>query len=287
MFISAMSGGLPASMAATNFCSRSPKVAQSISTSTFLSLAHASICLDTTSLPAVTKLLNSQTRSLVLAWAGAMPRSACRPAAVPPVMTAAFFRNSRRAMRPASSWSARFLRRLSMEAPPLEREGAPERGWDVRMLPQGGAAGKQTVGRPRDGRRVDAVVAIEVAAGSRLAEVVHPERQLRHPEGAAQEAQRVRVAVEHRHHRDALLLRGHQVEYVGTRGPQAPVEQVGAGHREHAGAHALGGQGAAGRHRLRHHDAGREDVHRARLRVVAGLRPRIDQAAVSYTHLRA
>ena len=64
------SGGLPASMAATNFCSRSPKVAQSISTSTFFSFAHASTCLASTSLPAVTKLLKSQTRSLVFACAG-------------------------------------------------------------------------------------------------------------------------------------------------------------------------------------------------------------------------
>ena len=65
-----MSGGLPASMAATNFCSRSPKVAQSISTSTFLSLAQVSICLATTSLPAVTKLLKSQSRSLVFGLGG-------------------------------------------------------------------------------------------------------------------------------------------------------------------------------------------------------------------------
>ena len=54
-------------MAATNFCSRSPKVAQSISTSTLRSFAHASMCFARTSLPAVTKLLKSQTRSLGLA----------------------------------------------------------------------------------------------------------------------------------------------------------------------------------------------------------------------------
>src|ERR1700730_8669790 len=182
-----MSGGLPASMAATNFCSRSPKVAQSISTSTFLSLAQVSTCLATTSLPAVTKLLNSQRRSLVLAWAEAMPRSACRPAAVPPVTIAAFRRDSRRAMRPASSCSARFLRRLSMEAPPLERDGATERGWDARMLTQGGAPGKETVRGARDGRGVDAVVAVEIAPRARLAEVIHPERQPRNGERAPPE----------------------------------------------------------------------------------------------------
>jgi len=72
MFISAMSGGFPASMAATNFCSRSPKVAQSISTSTFFSFAQVSMCLAMTSLAPVTKLLKSQTRSLVFAWAWAI-----------------------------------------------------------------------------------------------------------------------------------------------------------------------------------------------------------------------
>ena len=40
-----MSGGLPASMAATNFCSRSPKVAQSVSTWTFRSFAQSSTWL--------------------------------------------------------------------------------------------------------------------------------------------------------------------------------------------------------------------------------------------------
>ena len=71
-FISAMSGGLPASMAATNFCSRSPKVAQSISTWTFRSAPHASICLARTSLLAVTKDLKSHTRILVPLWAWAI-----------------------------------------------------------------------------------------------------------------------------------------------------------------------------------------------------------------------
>src|SRR5258705_2352421 len=154
-----MSGGLPASMAATNFCSRSPKVAQSISTSTFLSLAQVSICLATTSLPAVTKLLKSHRRSLVLACAEAMPRSGCRRAAVPPVTIAAFRKNSRRAMRPASSCSARFLRRLSMEAPPLERGAAVECGGDGTELTQGGAPGEETVAGARAHVRRTAVVA--------------------------------------------------------------------------------------------------------------------------------
>ena len=43
-----------------------------------------------------------------------MPLSAWRPAAVPPVMTAALRRNSRRAITPASSFSARSFRRLSI-----------------------------------------------------------------------------------------------------------------------------------------------------------------------------
>src|SRR5512144_30932 len=193
MFISAMSGGLPASMAATNFCSRSPKVAQSISTSTFFSFAHASMCLATTSLPAVTKLLNSQTRSLALAWARAIPRRACRPAAVPPVTIAALRRNSRRAMRPASSCSARFLRRVSMDAPPLERDGAVERGRDARMLTQSRPPGKESVRGARDRGGIDAVVAVEIAPRARLAKVVHAERELRDAERAAQEGQGVRV----------------------------------------------------------------------------------------------
>ena len=106
MCISARSGGLPASMAATNFGSRSPKVAQSSSTSTPRSLAQASIWRPRTSLALVTKLLKSQTRSFVFGWAEAIVRSVARPAAAPPVTTAAFLRNSRRAMRPASSCSA-------------------------------------------------------------------------------------------------------------------------------------------------------------------------------------
>src|SRR5262252_6399329 len=87
MFISAMSGGLPASMAATNFCSRSPKVAQSVSTVTLRSLAQFCTCFSRTSLPAVTKLLKSHTRSLVELCAVAMLSSSVSPAAVPPGLT--------------------------------------------------------------------------------------------------------------------------------------------------------------------------------------------------------
>ena len=114
MCISARSGGLPASIAATNFCSRSPNVAQSSSTSTFRSFAHASMCLASTSLAPVTKLLKSQTRSFGLAWALAIERSTSRPAAVPPVTMAARRRNSRRAITPPSSFSARLRRRASV-----------------------------------------------------------------------------------------------------------------------------------------------------------------------------
>src|SRR5262249_14242826 len=79
MFISAMSGGLPASMAATNFCSRSPKVAQSVSTVTLRSLAQFCTCFSRTSLPAMTKLLNSHTRSFVELCALAMFSSTVSP----------------------------------------------------------------------------------------------------------------------------------------------------------------------------------------------------------------
>src|SRR5258705_5455553 len=211
-----MSGGLPASMAATNFCSRSPKVAQSISTSTFFSLAQVSTCLATTSLPGVTTVLKSPGRRLVLAWAEAMPRSACRPAAVPAVTIAAFRRNSRRAMRPASSCSARFLRRLSMEAPPLERGAAVECGGDDRMLTQGGAPGKETVRGARDGGGVDAVVAVEIAAGARLAEGIHPQRQLAGPQGPPPGGPRGGVAGPPPHPPHAPPPRPRPVEYPRT-----------------------------------------------------------------------
>src|SRR5262244_3274780 len=117
MFISAMSGGLPASMAATNFCSRSPKVAQSVSTVTLRSLAQFCTCFSRTSLPAVTKLLKSHTRSLVELCAVAMLSSSVSPAAVPPVMTAALRRNSRRPTRPASNCAARSLSRRPIMSP--------------------------------------------------------------------------------------------------------------------------------------------------------------------------
>src|SRR5215813_3226916 len=117
MFISAMSGGLPASMAATNFCSRSPKVAQSVSTVTLRSLAQFCTCFSRTSLPAVTKLLKSHTRSLVALCAVAMFSSTVSPAAVPPVITTALRKNSRRPTRPASSCAARSLSRRSIMSP--------------------------------------------------------------------------------------------------------------------------------------------------------------------------
>src|SRR5882724_1745661 len=53
-------------------------------------------------------------RSLVFGCADAMPCSTARPAAVPPVRTADFRRNSRRAIRPASSSAASPFRRASV-----------------------------------------------------------------------------------------------------------------------------------------------------------------------------
>src|SRR5439155_205476 len=97
-----MSGGLPASIAATNFCSRSPNVAQSISSWTLRSFAQVSTCRARISLPAVTYDLKSHTRSFGPLCADAMRRSTCNPAAVPPVTTAARRKNSRRAMTPAA-----------------------------------------------------------------------------------------------------------------------------------------------------------------------------------------
>src|SRR5262245_49569525 len=58
-------------------------------------------------------------RSLVFGCAPAIPRSTARPAAVPPVMSADFRRNSRRAIIPPSSCSARILRRGSVIGPRL------------------------------------------------------------------------------------------------------------------------------------------------------------------------
>src|SRR5215831_5421139 len=115
--ISAMSGGLPASMAATNFGSRSPNVAQSVSAVTLRSLAQFCTCFSRASLPAVTKLLKSHTRSFVELCAVAMLSSTVSPAAVPPVMTAALRRNSRRPTRPASNCAARSLSRRSIMSP--------------------------------------------------------------------------------------------------------------------------------------------------------------------------
>src|SRR5215468_5094495 len=110
-------GGLPASIAATNFGSRSPKVAQSVSTVTLRSLAQFCTCFSRTSLPAVTKLLKSHTRSLVEPCAAAMLFSTVSPAAVPPVMIPALRRNSRRPTRPASNCAARSLSRRSIMSP--------------------------------------------------------------------------------------------------------------------------------------------------------------------------
>ena len=163
-----MSGGFPASMAATNFCSRSPNVAQSNSAWTLRSAAQFSICLARMSLPAVTKLLKSQMRILVGDCAPAMLSITFSPAAVPPVMTAALRRNSRRAIRPASSRAARSERRRSMQSSSL-------RCSDAIPLTECG----QEVSAPRCAmpRGVDSIVAVQVLACARLSEVVDAERE--------------------------------------------------------------------------------------------------------------
>src|SRR6266446_9254358 len=75
-------------------------------------------------------------RSLVFGCAVAMPRSTARPAAVPPVRIADFRTNSRRAIIPPSSCSARLLRRgpIGMRRPLVARQlavDAPVRLLDV------------------------------------------------------------------------------------------------------------------------------------------------------------
>src|SRR5882724_667842 len=75
-------------------------------------------------------------RSLVFGCAVAMPRSTARPAAVPPVRIADFRTNSRRAIIPPSSCSARLLRRgpVGMRRPLVARQlavDAPVRLLDV------------------------------------------------------------------------------------------------------------------------------------------------------------
>src|SRR5439155_23494174 len=69
------------------------------------------------------------------------------------------------------------------------------------MLSAGESAAQEDRRRLDDRGGVDAVVAIEGGARSRLAEVVHAQRELRHAERRADEREGVGVAVEHRHHR--------------------------------------------------------------------------------------
>ena len=63
---------------------------------------------------------------------------------------------------------------------------------DDRMLPQTRPSGKKPAGRARDRGRIHLVVTVEFAPRARLAEVVHPERDLRDPEGDAPPAPRGR-----------------------------------------------------------------------------------------------
>jgi hypothetical protein len=63
------------------------------------------------------------------------------------------------------------------------------------------------LGGAGDGRRVDGIVGVEVAAAAGLAEVVHAEGQLGDTERRAEEREAVRVAVEDRHDRHTFFVR--------------------------------------------------------------------------------
>src|SRR5688500_11284932 len=63
---------------------------------------------------------------------------------------------------------------------------------------------QQVQGGADDGLGVDLVVLVQLEDVARLAEALHAEAGLRHAVDGGQEAQRVRVAVEHRHDRERL-----------------------------------------------------------------------------------
>src|SRR5437867_5983854 len=112
--------------------------------------------------------------------------------------------------------------------------------------------------RPRDRGGVDPVVAIEIGARARLAEVVHAERLLGHAERGSNEGERVRVAVEHGDDRHVLFLGAHEILEVRPRVAQAPIEAVGARHREHARQDPLLAESTAGRRRFGNRDRSEE-----------------------------
>src|SRR3989449_2726160 len=100
-----------------------------------------------------------------------------------------------------------------------------------------GSASEEHLRRARDSRGVDAMVAIEIGARSRLAEVVHAERHLADAERRAQEGKRVRVAVEHRDHGHALFLGTHELFEIRARVSHISVEAVRAPDDENARQH--------------------------------------------------
>src|SRR5260370_566025 len=110
---------------------------------------------------------------------------------------------------------------------------------------------KEREGGARDGIGVDAVVAVEVGACPRLAEVVHAERLLGDSERAAEEGEAVRVAVLDRNDRHAFLVGRDQLLEVRPRLPETAEEAVRAGHDGDARGEAGPAQGAGGFHHPR------------------------------------
>src|SRR2546426_5211032 len=89
--------------------------------------------------------------------------------------------------------------------------------------------GQQRAGGGDDRGGVDAVVAIEIGARAGLPEVLDAERLLRNAEGAADESERVRMAVEDGHDGHVLLVGGDERLQPRPRRAQVAIEPVGAG----------------------------------------------------------
>src|SRR4051794_41738308 len=90
----------------------------------------------------------------------------------------------------------------------------------VALIARGNLVVEQVQRRADDRVRVDADVAAEAVDVARLAEVADAERGDRHAPDRREEAQRVRVAVEHGHDRRRAVPRGGTVE-----GPWAAPEE--------------------------------------------------------------
>src|SRR5216110_1882185 len=134
---------------------------------------------------------------------------------------------------------------------------------------------------PGDRGGVDTVVMIEGGARTRLAEVVHAQRELGHAERRADERERVRVAVEHRHHRHPLLVAADEGLEVGRGAAQVTIETIRARDDEDAREDTPRVEVAARLDGLRDHRAGRKEVDRVVLRIPAGLAAGVDQAVAA------